>query len=96
MTHDLADDPWISTTSPIGPKRLHALGLMILRWNICELALFRVFCEAMQLPIPECWALAHKLGDVDLIERIMTILKLRNSDAIKGGDSSIPASPRSS
>jgi hypothetical protein len=78
MTGDpFVDDPWISKTSPIGPKRLHALGLTQLRWNICEFGLFNVFCEAVKLPRPECWALAHGLGDVALVERIMAVAKLR-------------------
>lgn len=82
MTSDpFEDDPWISTTSPIGPKRLHALGLVTLRWNVCEYSLFHVFCETMRLPDNECWALAHNLGDVSLSERIAAIARIRKLPA---------------
>jgi hypothetical protein len=71
------EDPWISTTSPIGPKRLHALGLITLRWNVCQFGLFRIFRVIVALPDMECWALAHGLGDIAIAERITAVATLR-------------------
>jgi hypothetical protein len=59
-TSDLNVDPWIqANSSPVGAERLHALGVITLRWNMCEYGLFGIFCEVVRLPIEECWALVQ-------------------------------------
>jgi hypothetical protein len=76
---DLNADPWIQANSfPVGAERLHALGVITLRWNMCEYGLFGVFCEVVSLPIEECWALVHNLGDVAISDRIKALMALRN------------------
>jgi len=71
-------DPWIvAKLQAFGPERLHALGVIALFWNRCEYSLFTLFQEIIGLPIEECWALGHNLGDVAICERIRTIMTLR-------------------
>jgi hypothetical protein len=92
MTDDPADtDPWSDRwirahLAAIGLKRLHAIGVITLRWNLCEYALFLLFCEMAQVSEQKGRVLAHKLGDVDLSERINALAKLPRVRRDDGAD----------
>jgi hypothetical protein len=80
----LDDDPWVAShLRAIGPERLHALGVVTLRWNLCEYALFSLFCEVAQVKEDEGWILAHNVGDIAISERILALAALHGfgSDA---------------
>lgn len=76
-------DPWMIANSKIGPtsdlgyKRLHALGVIALRWNRAEQWLFTIFCDVSGYDEAEAWALVFDLGDVSISERIKSLLKIR-------------------
>lgn len=73
----LESDEWISKNSPISAERLHAIGLITLRWNECEFYHFHLFREVLALPSPEAWALVFDMGDESLNVRIKTLIKIR-------------------
>jgi hypothetical protein len=75
-------DSWVKANSaPLDHKKVHALGLITLRWNRCEYGLFLLFAEVVKLPIKECWILVHNLGDLAIVERIKAMMTERKYDA---------------
>ena len=78
------DDAWMKLhLRSIGVQRLHAIGVIALRWNLCEYALFSLFCEVAQVSEQKGWLLVHNLKDESIVERIDALAVLREfgSDA---------------
>ncbi|MER8995927.1 hypothetical protein [Mesorhizobium sp. M0678] len=75
---DMNSDPWIAENSPLSPERLHAIGVITLRWNQCEFWLFLLFCKVSGIADKEAWALVYDLGDVAICTRIKAILASRS------------------
>ena len=51
----------------LSTQKLHALGVIIFRWNLSENKLFVLFADLLRCPIEEAHVLAHELGDVALM-----------------------------
>ena len=78
MPNAADDDTWMKLhLRSIGVERLHAIGVIALRWNLCEYALFSLFCEVAQVSEQKGWVLVHKLGDISIVERIHALAVLR-------------------
>lgn len=73
---DLAD-PWIKKYSSMDARKLHALGVITLAWNGCEMNLLALFIKMARVPPRVGWIISHDLGDASLSERIIEIAKLR-------------------
>jgi hypothetical protein len=73
----LSRDAWIITNSDIEPQKLHALGVITLRWNLSEQKLLSLFSSILNCPAEEAHALAHELGDLALISRIKILASIR-------------------
>jgi hypothetical protein len=78
---DLSIDDWMTSNSELGHKRLHALGVITLRWNRAERWLFTIFCDVSGYDEAEAWALIYNLSTPAISERIRSLLKLRNFTA---------------
>ncbi|TPI31511.1 hypothetical protein FJ414_23420 [Mesorhizobium sp. B3-1-6] len=75
---DMSLDPWVVANSRnISPERLHAIGVITLRWNECEFWLFHLFCGVSGLSQKDAWTLVHDLGDVAICIRIKTFADQR-------------------
>src|ERR1700730_453313 len=80
---DSGIDLWMVANSKVGPisdlgyKRLHALGVIALRWNRAEQWLFTIFCDVSGYDEAEAWAMVFDLGDISICERIKSLLKIR-------------------
>jgi hypothetical protein len=79
-------DEWMTVNSKdgfsdLGFKRLHALGVIALRWNRAERWQFTIFCDVSGYDEAEAWALVFDLGDVSISERIKSFLKIRGFDS---------------
>ena len=76
-------DPWMTANSKVdlnsdlGYKRLHALGVITLRWNRAEQWLFTTFCDVTGYDEAETWALVLDLGDTSICKLIKSFLKIR-------------------
>jgi hypothetical protein len=77
-TPDLSIDEWMTANSDLDHKRLHALGVIMQRWNRAERWLFTIFCDVSGYDEPEAWALVYNLGTPQIAERIRSLLKIRN------------------
>jgi hypothetical protein len=69
----LATDPWIKANSEIEAQRLHALGVIVFRWNLSEQKLFHLFWALLDRPESEVVALAHEVNDIGLAVRIRAL-----------------------
>lgn len=69
----LATDPWIKANSEIEAQRLHALGVIVFRWNLSEQKLFHLFWALLDRPEFEVVALAHEVNDIGLAVRIRAL-----------------------
>ncbi len=78
----LARDYWIIINSEIEPQKLHALGVITFRWNLCEQKLLALFGSILDCPIEETHVLALELSGPALIARI----RLLASTRLKGDD----------
>ena len=80
----LSRDPWIRTNSDLAPQKLHALGVIIFRWNLSENKLFVLFADLLRCPIEEAHVLAHELGDVALMTRIKVLAyrRIKNDEQL--------------
>jgi hypothetical protein len=76
----LSWDAWMTTHSPLPPKKLHALGYVQFAWNACEHHLFSLLAEVIGLPERDVWTLAHDLGDIAVVTRIKILAKRRYKD----------------
>jgi hypothetical protein len=63
--------------SEIGYQRLHALGVISLRWNQAEQWLFSMFCDVTGYNEAEAWALAFDLGSESIARKIRAFVDLR-------------------
>jgi hypothetical protein len=77
MTDNTVDE-WMSKNSDLGLKRLHALGVISLRWNRAEQWLFTIFCDVSGYDEAEAWALVFDMGTVSICDRIKSLLRIRN------------------
>lgn len=50
-----ADNSWISANSPIEFEKLHALGVVVYRWNACELGMRTLLASLKGPPFAEVW-----------------------------------------
>lgn len=50
----ITEDAWIANNSPIDFKKLHALGVIVYRWNACEFGL-RILLTSLGRPINDVW-----------------------------------------
>jgi|HubBroStandDraft_3_1064219.scaffolds.fasta_scaffold133589_1 hypothetical protein len=73
----LSADPWIAKNSPLSPERLHAIGVVNVRWNDCEFWLLLLLCSVSKIPRREIWAMAHDLGDIAMCKKIRTFTLFR-------------------
>jgi predicted anti-sigma-YlaC factor YlaD len=69
----LARDSWIKANSEIEAQRLHALGVVVFRWNLSEQKLLQLFWALLDRPESEVVALAHEVTDVGLAVRIRAL-----------------------
>jgi hypothetical protein len=69
----LATDPWIKANSEIEAQRLHALGVIVFRWNLSEQKLFHLFWALLDRPESEVVALGHEVNDIGLAARIRAL-----------------------
>src|SRR5262249_29067810 len=70
--HALARDRWIIMNSEIEPEKLHALGVITFRWNLCEQKLLTLFGSVLNCPVEETHVLTHDLSGPALIARART------------------------
>ncbi len=79
------DDPWVTSNSSISAERLHALGVITFKWNLCEFWLFHLFRAVSALPESEAWILSYDLKSQPICARIKLLMKQRNyhSDLIE-------------
>jgi hypothetical protein len=70
---DFTADSWVASNSPLPADKLHAIGVIVCRWNACELYLFLLLCNVLRLPRRDVWAIAYDLGDVAISRRIETL-----------------------
>jgi hypothetical protein len=73
----LSADPWIAKNSPLSADRLHAIGVVTVRWNDCELWLLLLLCSVSKIPRRDIWAMAHDLGDIAMCTRVKTFTVFR-------------------
>jgi hypothetical protein len=87
----LSNDAWIKANSEIEAAKLHALGVVTFRWNVCENKLFSLLWTLMNRPSEEAQILFHDLSLDDVMRRIeaLAALKLKKElrllAAIKNG-----------
>jgi len=82
MWGDFTRDTWTIVNSDVDPRKLHALGVISYRWNICEQLLLGLFVDILDCPNKgEAHVLAHELGALALITRIKFLASTRfNAD----------------
>jgi hypothetical protein len=61
----------------IGYQRLHALGVISLRWNQAEQWLFSMFCDVTGYSEAEAWALVCDRGNESIVRSIRSFPDLR-------------------
>jgi hypothetical protein len=76
----LAHDAWIKANSDIEAQKLHMLGVVTFRWNLCEQKLLAIFANLLERGIGETHILAHQVGNVGLMNRIRLLAKVRVTD----------------
>ena len=59
--------------SKIEAQRLHALGVIVFRWNLSEQKLFHLFWALLDRPEFSVVALAHEVNDVGLAARVRAL-----------------------
>ena len=69
----LARDHWIKANSEIEAQRLHALGVIVFRWNLSEQKLFELFWALLNRPKGEVAALGYEVSDIGLSVRIRAL-----------------------
>jgi hypothetical protein len=69
-------DDWPIKNSPIHPLKLHALGVVTLYWNQCEMAFFTLISGALGIEANLAFALTHEMGDVALASRMREVIAL--------------------
>jgi len=73
----LSNDAWIRANSEIEVAKLHALGVVTFRWNVCENKLFSLLWTLMNRPPEEAQILFHDLSLDDVMRRIEALASLR-------------------
>ncbi len=76
----LSRDHWIILNSEIEPEKLHALGVIIFRWNLSENKLLEIFKQILNCSTGEAHILAYELGDIALMNRIKVLARTRIKD----------------
>jgi hypothetical protein len=69
-------DPWFLEHAPLHPSRLHALGVMTVYWNQCELALFVLFSGVSGIEGNLAFALTHEMSDLAVMNRMKEVIAL--------------------
>lgn len=70
-------DPWIAENSPLPLEKLHAIGVITVWWNRCELWLILLLAAAARMSRRDVWAFVHDLGDISVAARIETFALFR-------------------
>jgi hypothetical protein len=73
----LSNDAWIKANSEIEAAKLHALGVVTFRWNVCENKLFSLLWTLMNRPSEEAQILFHDLSLDDVMRRIEALAALK-------------------
>jgi len=76
----LSRDVWIKTNSEIDAPRLHALGVVTFRWNVCENKLYSLLWTLLGLPPEEAQALSYDLNLTGVVSRLKALAKLKLKD----------------
>jgi hypothetical protein len=74
---DFTTDPWIEANSPLPFDKLHAIGVINVRWNRCELWLILLLAAAARMSRRDIWAFVHDLGDIAISSRVETFARFR-------------------
>lgn len=75
---DAFSDPWINSISSISAERIHAVGVITIRWNQCEFELFHLFREISGLQEAEAWASFCGLRHQEILKKIKGLVEQRN------------------
>lgn len=67
-------DQWVQSNSPVEPEKLHALGLMTLRWNSCELGLKILFAGVTRTTMLMAWAITQGMGDIAICDVVREVI----------------------
>jgi hypothetical protein len=70
-------DQWIEANSPLPPEKLHAIGVITVRWNRCELQLILLMAAVARMPRRDIWAFVHDVGDVAICSKLETFSLFR-------------------
>lgn len=70
----MENDDWIDSRSIISPKKLHALGVMVLFWNSTEIGLSNLFQAVSDLPDKKSRVLIYDLQMPSLLEKIKLLI----------------------
>lgn len=78
ITKQQFSDPWINEWSAIDPAKEHALGVLTLGWNACEIQLLALFVSVARLDGRQGWIITHDLSNIELAERVLETAKYRH------------------
>jgi hypothetical protein len=73
----LSRDKWIRTNSEIDAQKLHALGVVTFRWNVCENKLLSLFWTLLDLPPEETQVILHDLSMVEVMRRVKALASIK-------------------
>jgi hypothetical protein len=73
----LSCDNWIRINSEIEAQRLHALGVVTFRWNVCENKLFALFWTPLDLPNEEAQVISHDMNLTDVTTRVRALASIK-------------------
>jgi hypothetical protein len=81
----LATDAWIKANSELEAQKLHALGVIIFRWNLTNAKLLGIFADLLNCEPSEYLALAHELNEQELVIRIRALVvnRLKSDTALR-------------
>jgi hypothetical protein len=75
----LSHDTWIRANSEIDAQKLHALGVVTFRWNVCENKVMALFWTLLNRPPEEAQIISHDLTMTEVVRRIkaLAVIKLK-------------------
>lgn len=73
-----SEDKWIANHSSIGAERLHAIGYVTYFWNLCELSVYWLFRETLEVNDAIAWALYNNMGHTAVTTRIKAIIAIKS------------------
>lgn len=74
---DWNQDPWIVSNSMLTPEKLHALGVLTLKWSVCEYWTGAIFSDVLGVSERVAVTITHDLGDIAMWNKIVNLAEAR-------------------